>query len=269
MRIQKRIIYVALSIICLLGYSCEYKEIADSDYPDGKVYMPIAYDGTVYTINDLTKLNENIPTPGEVSQYTVNKGENKFIVPLGVYRSGINVNKNIKVGVSINSTIIDDLIANGNLSNDVLQLPTDKYTLPAEVRINKNERVASFDLVVDFAFLRNEAPNVYVLGMTIASGDMEVSEDMGTIVVSIDTRMMLPVADFNAIISKTDTKHVDFSNSSKYGLSYLWDFGDGNTSSAETPSHTYAAAGSYQVKLSATGLYGDVVKLEKEVTITP
>jgi PKD repeat protein len=33
---------------------------------------------------------------------------------------------------------------------------------------------------------------------------------------------------------------------------YLWDFGDGQTSTARNPSHTYAAAGNYQVRLTVT-----------------
>ena len=35
-------------------------------------------------------------------------------------------------------------------------------------------------------------------------------------------------------------------------VSYAWDFGDGNVASGATPSHTYAAAGSYQVVLTVT-----------------
>ncbi|GAB4489023.1 MAG: hypothetical protein OHK0019_06070 [Saprospiraceae bacterium] len=43
-----------------------------------------------------------------------------------------------------------------------------------------------------------------------------------------------------------------FTNTSQNALSYLWDFGDGNTSTAANPVHTYAVAGNYAVKLSAT-----------------
>lgn len=41
-------------------------------------------------------------------------------------------------------------------------------------------------------------------------------------------------------------------NDSNYTISYLWDFGDGDTSSAAFPTHTYASAGSYAVCLSIT-----------------
>jgi len=36
------------------------------------------------------------------------------------------------------------------------------------------------------------------------------------------------------------------------GTSYLWDFGDGTTSTLENPSHTYAADGSHTVSLTVT-----------------
>lgn len=46
---------------------------------------------------------------------------------------------------------------------------------------------------------------------------------------------------------------VDFSNISINGTSFEWDFGDGNTSTALNPTHTYNAYGSYTVTLIADG----------------
>jgi PKD repeat protein len=42
------------------------------------------------------------------------------------------------------------------------------------------------------------------------------------------------------------------------GANYLWDFGDGNTSTLQNPSHTYLAAGNYNVTLSVTNDCGNV-----------
>ena len=43
---------------------------------------------------------------------------------------------------------------------------------------------------------------------------------------------------------------VNFTNNSTAGLTYLWSFGDGNTSNISNPSHTYAQPGVYQVCLT-------------------
>jgi len=44
-----------------------------------------------------------------------------------------------------------------------------------------------------------------------------------------------------------------FFNASQNGLSYLWDFGDGNTSASFNPTHTYAQDGQYNVCLTVYG----------------
>ena len=63
------------------------------------------------------------------------------------------------------------------------------------------------------------------------------------------------VADFSA--SKTTTcgfpSIVNFTNLSFNADSYLWDFGDGNTSTAFSPNHTYIQSGSYTVSLTVNG----------------
>ena len=47
---------------------------------------------------------------------------------------------------------------------------------------------------------------------------------------------------------------VEFTNSTTNATSYLWDFGDGNTSTEVNPTHTYSTAGSYMVALVANNL---------------
>jgi Zn-dependent metalloprotease len=46
---------------------------------------------------------------------------------------------------------------------------------------------------------------------------------------------------------------VNFSNTTPYAQSYVWNFGDGGTSSAVNPVHTYTTAGNYTIKLKANG----------------
>ncbi|HYG52971.1 MAG TPA: PKD domain-containing protein [Flavobacteriales bacterium] len=54
----------------------------------------------------------------------------------------------------------------------------------------------------------------------------------------------------------TTSETVVFTNTTTGGVSYLWDFGDGTTSTAFSPSHTYTAFGTYTVTMTATGANG-------------
>lgn len=46
--------------------------------------------------------------------------------------------------------------------------------------------------------------------------------------------------------------NIIFTNSSTGGTSYLWDFGDGSTSTAQSPEHTYTSSGTFPVELTVS-----------------
>ncbi len=58
-----------------------------------------------------------------------------------------------------------------------------------------------------------------------------------------------------------------FDNGSIYAHSYLWDFGDGQTSNQMAPSHLYAASGTFNVKLVATNNNGCVDSTTSNVEV--
>lgn len=62
-----------------------------------------------------------------------------------------------------------------------------------------------------------------------------------------------PVAGF---IPNINGNTVTFVNTSTNSLTYLWNFGDGNTSTAQNPTHTYANPGTYTVQLTSTNPCG-------------
>ena len=66
-------------------------------------------------------------------------------------------------------------------------------------------------------------------------------------------RVVVPVANFNANPTKGFVPlAVQFTDLSQDATSISWDFGDGATSTEPNPMHTYSAAGTYTVTLSAS-----------------
>ncbi|MBR4734478.1 MAG: PKD domain-containing protein [Bacteroidales bacterium] len=72
-----------------------------------------------------------------------------------------------------------------------------------------------------------------------------------------------PTADFDYAI---DGLKVTFTNKSSNATAYKWNFGDDETSKEASPEHTYAAAGTYTVKLTAAN--ADGATASKEATLT-
>ncbi len=73
-----------------------------------------------------------------------------------------------------------------------------------------------------------------------------------------------PVADFT--FTNYDPQ-VDFENTGNYGSTYYWDFGDGDFSLLENPSHTYASNGTFTVTMTVTNDCGQK-NISKQVTIS-
>lgn len=67
-----------------------------------------------------------------------------------------------------------------------------------------------------------------------------------------------PLAEFTAINNKgcKVPATVNFTNTAVGATSYLWDFGDGNTSTAANPAHTYTSFGNYTVRLTVVNNLG-------------
>lgn len=76
-----------------------------------------------------------------------------------------------------------------------------------------------------------------------------------------------PVASFQFEVSEDNWQMVTFTNFSQNATSYGWDFGDGNSSTEENPTHEYEEAGEYEVTLTATNEVGATSTFSEEVTI--
>jgi len=66
-----------------------------------------------------------------------------------------------------------------------------------------------------------------------------------------------PTAAFVSNLTSTCGGAIQFTDQSTNNpTSWAWDFGDGQTSTVQNPSHTYASSGTFTVKLTATNSYG-------------
>lgn len=78
-----------------------------------------------------------------------------------------------------------------------------------------------------------------------------------------------PVASFGFSNACVNTTVSFIDQTSPAASSWSWNFGDGNGSTAQNPSHTYATAGSYNVSLIVTSAGGCVDTVNNNVTIFP
>ncbi|MEZ4422279.1 MAG: PKD domain-containing protein [Gemmatimonadota bacterium] len=68
----------------------------------------------------------------------------------------------------------------------------------------------------------------------------------------------MPVAAFTATCTDLDCTFTDGSSDPDGSVvSWLWDFGDGTTSTASSPTHTYVSAATFTVSLTVTDDQGD------------
>lgn len=101
--------------------------------------------------------------------------------------------------------------------------------------------------------VRYNESGVYPVSLTVSNsvGSNSIS-DNGFITVK-----SIPDAKFSAVLQPDKT--VVFTNQTQFDFEvpeYLWDFGDGNTSTAVSPNHTYQTGGVYIVKLKVTNSCG-------------
>ena len=98
-------------------------------------------------------------------------------------------------------------------------------------------------------------PGTYTVRLTVSNG---LSTDSETHVISV-TAPPGPIADFDATpLTGTAPLSVNFTNNSTGSnpLTYLWDFGDGTTSTAKNPPNETYAAGNWTVTLVVTDSAG-------------
>lgn len=125
----------------------------------------------------------------------------------------------------------------------------------------------------------DEDPDVYVqqqlsfnsgenntVAIFFTNGEVEARLDDFTIDIGA-AGAVPPSAGFTSKQSETNFLEYTFTNSSTGATSFEWNFGDGNTSTEETPTHVYASANMYTVTLKATNDTNLSTELTKTINI--
>ena len=112
------------------------------------------------------------------------------------------------------------------------------------------------------------AAGSYSVSLTVTDAQGLQNTTSQTVTVSSGGNNQAPDAAFTVSTSGLTANFSDQSRDDNGIESYSWSFGDGATSSAANPSHTYATAGSYSVTLTVTDREGLQDSASQTVTVT-
>jgi len=133
----------------------------------------------------------------------------------------------------------------------------------SEIEINCSDSL-QLDLCLDTlenmywspAYLFDDTTSVNPLIFPEDSTTIYLRDYEGTILDSliINTTSIQPIVNVTYV---REGLTVNFNNKSSCADTYLWNFGDGNTSTEKSPTHTYGMDGSYQCTLKMSNYLGD------------
>jgi len=148
--------------------------------------------------------------------------------------------------------------------------------LPPQAGFSANQTTGCAPLTVQFT--DQSSPSVTAWAWTFEGGNPATSQDQNPVVVYSQPGnftvtltvsnpigngtqeiqdyiqvLSVPVASF---LSANNNGTVSFTNTSLYGQSFAWNFGDGATSNEENPQHTYQQEGPFVVTLTVTNECG-------------
>ena len=220
--------------------------------------------------NNWSNINNNLPYR-YISYIIVHPNdENKLWITMSGYGSGEKVYKSIDGGSTwqnISGTLpnipCNTIVLDENSSLETIYVGTDLGVFTTDSTVSDWS-----------SFNNNSLPNVIVSELEIQySSNKLIASTYGRGLWSIDLQITSPPsANFFASdsIFCNIPASVDFTNSSFYSNSYYWDFGDGNTSTSTSPSHTYMNFGIYTVSLIASGPLGtDSIISQSLINIDP
>jgi gliding motility-associated-like protein len=111
-------------------------------------------------------------------------------------------------------------------------------------------------------------PGTYKVTLTVTSNGGCIATSSGNHVVVVNPS---PIANSTASPFVTDTQNptINFTDLSTGAIAVFWNFGDGDTSMVNNPSHTYQDTGTYTVTITVTNQFGCTDTYQITVRIDP
>jgi immune inhibitor A len=118
----------------------------------------------------------------------------------------------------------------------------------------------STDTAPSYTYSTSGDYNVSVIVTDGAGNTVTATEVVRVVILPIAAFTLLPT---DLTVALKNTSSQGFGN-----LTYQWDFGDSSTSTAQNPSHTYTAAGSYTITLKTTDSQGNESTASQAITVS-
>lgn len=106
-------------------------------------------------------------------------------------------------------------------------------------------------------------PGSYTVQLIVTNSNSDT--DTSSMIVTVYPN---PVASFTFTSAGSAVSFMDASTGGSGSFSYMWDFGDNNTSTLTNPVHTYIADGNYTTCLTITDIYGCADTVCQVVNVT-
>ncbi|RKE98354.1 PKD domain-containing protein [Ichthyenterobacterium magnum] len=146
-------------------------------------------------------------------------------------------------------------------------------TLEASIYFNASDPAASQNYPIPYTYTESNCPNPnYTVNLTITTSCGETILTAGPIIILQQPEVDFdvdPIACVNTAVQFTNTTTGGFNQNCTTNSLYFWDFGDGNTSTDENPTHFYTTPGNYTVTLYAENFCGTTDPVTKPICIEP
>ena len=222
------------------------------------------------TISNATIDNANVSTGSVISDSSVSNStvsnatvDNAIISANSTVIDSTVVNSTVKnatldnVNISSNSTITDSTITDSTITNSSVSQTTLNNS-----KVNSTT-IANTSLSNIVIFNGNVSNGVIQNGSQVQIGNGSLITITQTTSVSDYfnhnplVNFALPITNYvNSLLSFTDSSSDQDTNLFDSIASYLWSFGDGQTSTSRNPTHTFNSTSSYSITLTVTDTFG-------------